>query len=106
MQEALRDLQQSIALVMSKSKDNPVEIGAAATDLLRQFGLVALGFVWLRIAKAAATGLTESGPREFYAAKLATAHFFIHRQLPEARYRAAAVASGSATLMTIQVEQF
>ena len=106
MQEALKDLQQSIALVMSKSKDNPVEIGAAATDLLRQFGLVALGFVWLRIAKAAATGLTESGPREFYAAKLATAHFFIHRQLPEARYRAAAVASGSATLMTIQVEQF
>jgi hypothetical protein len=106
MQEALKDLQQSIALVMSKSKDNPVEIGAAATELLRQFGLVAMGFVWLRIAKAAAHGQAQAENREFYSSKLITARFFIHRLLPEARFRAAAVASGSSTVMAMQVEQF
>jgi alkylation response protein AidB-like acyl-CoA dehydrogenase len=106
VRDALKELDQSIALVLNKGKDQPVEIGAAATELLRQFGLVAMGFVWLRIAKAAAHGQAQEENREFYSSKLITARFFIHRLLPEARFRAAAVASGSSTVMAMQVEQF
>jgi alkylation response protein AidB-like acyl-CoA dehydrogenase len=106
VRDALKELEQSIALVLNKGKDQPVEIGAAATELLRQFGLVAMGFVWLRIAKAAAHGQAQEENREFYSSKLITARFFIHRLLPEARFRAAAVASGSSTVMAMQVEQF
>jgi alkylation response protein AidB-like acyl-CoA dehydrogenase len=106
VRDALKELDQSIALVLNKGKDQPVEIGAAATELLRQFGLVAMGFVWLRIAKAAAHGQAQAENREFYSSKLITARFFIHRLLPEARFRAAAVASGSSTVMAMQVEQF
>jgi hypothetical protein len=106
VRDAAQELEQSIALVMKRAKEQPAEIGAAASELLRQFGLVALGFVWLRIAKAAAQGQTRAENLDFYAGKLNTARFFIQRLLPEARFRAAAVASGCAAVMAMRVEQF
>ena len=36
-----------------KGLSNPYEIGAAATDYLRQFGLVAMGYMWLLMLKVA-----------------------------------------------------
>ena len=62
----------------------PDNAGAGATDYMHLFGLVALGYMWARIAEAAIAKLPKangSAPR--YSAKLATARFFMERMLPE-----------------------
>jgi hypothetical protein len=87
---------------------DPEEAGAAATDYLRLFGFVALGFMWVRMAKIAAEKLpTATGAdREFYAAKLATAGFFIERLLPPAAALLYSIKAGKAPLMALEEAAF
>ena len=48
-------------------------------SIARVFGLVALGFMWARMAKIALPKSEES----FYKAKIGTAKFFMQRLLPD-----------------------
>jgi alkylation response protein AidB-like acyl-CoA dehydrogenase len=75
-------LQQATAEVARVGLDDPDEAGAAASDYLRLFGLTALAYLWTRMAEVAlAKQDDDSGG--FYAAKLATARFFVDRLLPQ-----------------------
>ena len=69
LQTALEHLQIATGHVMEAGMNNHDEIGAASVDYLRLFGLVALGFMWARMAKLALPK-AEDG---FYKAKLGTA---------------------------------
>ena len=51
--KAFAKLQQATVLIARRGEADPEEAGAAATDYLRLFGLVALGYMWCRMAKCA-----------------------------------------------------
>jgi len=98
-------LQQVTALVAQKGMANPEEAGAAASEYLRAFGLVAMGYLWARIAEVA---LGRQGGEEplFYKAKLATARFYMARVLPETNALFASIATGAKPLMELEAEAF
>jgi alkylation response protein AidB-like acyl-CoA dehydrogenase len=98
---ALEDLRAVTQALQSRS-NHPAEIGAAASDYLRLFALVALGWMWTRIAYAAVRG--EDGPRR--AARLAVARFFVDRMLPQTLGLAASIAAGSALVMALDEAAF
>ena len=60
---AFGKLQMSTLTVATRGFANPDEAGAAATDYLRLFALVAVGFMWLKMAKVAGTKLAVAGDR-------------------------------------------
>ena len=105
--KAFAKLQQSTALIAQKGLKNPDEAGAASSDYLRQFALVALAFMWCKIVIAAQQKLKSgAGDKEFYEAKLKTARFFMTRMLPEADARFKMVLAGAETMMDHGESQF
>ena len=84
---------------------NPDEGGAAASEYLRLFGLVALGYLWARMAQIS---IEKQGGDDnaFYAAKIVTARFFMERVLPQTGSLFAAIMSGSSTMMEFPDETF
>ncbi len=93
-------LQLATAFIAEKGMADPEEAGAAATDYLRLFGLVALGFMWVRAAVIAAEKAPVGGPdAEFYRTKLATARFFVERILPQTGGLLFTIKAGKASLM-------
>jgi alkylation response protein AidB-like acyl-CoA dehydrogenase len=100
-------LQVATALVIRTGSVDPEEAGAAATDYLRMFGLVALGFMWVRMAKIAVDAVpgTEQDAA-FYRAKLATATFYIQRILPQAGALLHAIQAGKASITALEEAAF
>ena len=100
-------LQLATGFVAQKGLGDPEEAGAAASDYLRLFGLVALGFMWIRMAKVAADKLAQGGEETaFYRAKLTTATFFIERILPQAGGLLYAIKAGKASMMALEETAF
>ncbi len=77
------------------------EVGAASVEYVRLFGLVALGYMW---AKMAVISAPKTEP--FYQAKLGTAKFFMQRILPQTGALLAAIQSGSETMMAFDEAAF
>ncbi|HIJ62721.1 MAG TPA: acyl-CoA dehydrogenase [Rhodospirillaceae bacterium] len=100
-------LQQATAQIARAGMVKPDEAGAAASDYLRLFGLVALGYMWLRMVE---TALPKAGGAEdgdgFYSAKLNTARFFFDRMLPQTAGLFQAIMAGGASLMTFDETWF
>jgi hypothetical protein len=98
--KAFARLQQSTAWLAQQGLKDPEEAGAVASDYLRFFALVALGVMWVRMARVAldklAAGTDEPA---FYEAKLAVARFYMARLLPQHTALAAAMVSGKAPIM-------
>ena len=86
----------------------PDNAGAAATDYMHLFGLVALGYMWARMAEAAGTKLTSgaNGAGERMSAKLVTGRFFVERMLPETATRLARIQVGAGSTMDLPAEAF
>jgi alkylation response protein AidB-like acyl-CoA dehydrogenase len=103
--KAFGRLQQVTALVAQKAMADPNEAGAAASEYLRAFGLVAMGYLWARIAEVAMTKL-DGGEPTFYKAKLAMARFYMARLLPETNALFAAIAAGAKPLMELEAAGF
>jgi len=107
LSKAFGKLQQATAVIAQKGMARPDELGAASTDYLRMFGLVALGWMWLRMARAAQEKLpTADSKAGFYDAKIKTARFFMQKMLPEADGLFKAVMAGAKPLMDMDPDQF
>ena len=105
--KAFAKLQQATGLIAQKGMKDPNEAGAASSDYLRMFALVALGYMWCRMVIAANKKLAEGkGDKAFYESKLHTARFFMTRMLPEVDSRFKNVQAGAATLMDLKAEAF
>ena len=106
--KAFGKLQQATGVIAQKGMKNPDEAGAASTDYLRMFGLVALGWMWLKMVKTSHAKLAEgaNGKADFYDAKIKTARFFVQRMLPEVDARFKALMAGGKSLMELEIEQF
>ncbi len=98
-------LQQVTALVAQKGMADPDEAGAAASEYLRAFGLVAMGYLWARIAEIA-LGRLGGDEALFYKGKLATARFYMARVLPETNTLFVNIAAGAKSLMELEAEAF
>jgi alkylation response protein AidB-like acyl-CoA dehydrogenase len=105
--DGLATLQAATRHITAKGEADPEEAGAAAVDYLRLFGLVALGFMWLRMAEVAERTLPRAdGEAPFYEAKLTTARFFIDRILPQTGALLAAIRSGKNSTMALPEAAF
>jgi alkylation response protein AidB-like acyl-CoA dehydrogenase len=99
---ALENLQVATGQIMETGLSNPDEIGAAAADYLRLFGLTALGFMWARMAKLS----LPQAEQRFYKAKLATAKFFMQRLLPQSGALLVSIQSGAQVIMEMEDAAF
>ena len=99
---ALEHLQVATGHVMEAGMRNPDEVGAASVDYLRLFGLVALGFMWARMALIALPKADEP----FYRAKLGTAKFYMTRLLPQTAALLSAVQAGAEVMMEFEDAAF
>ncbi len=107
LEKAFGALQLATAHIAEAGLRDPEEAGAAASEYLRLFGLVALGFMWARMAKTAAAKLA-SGAEDaaFYHAKLVTARFYMERILPQAGALYLAIKSGKQAMMGLEEAAF
>ncbi len=87
--------------------ENPDEAGAAAVDYLMYSGYVTLAYFWAQMA-AKANDALEAGTddKEFYEAKLHTAHFYFDRILPRALTHKESMLSGADNLMDMDEALF
>jgi len=80
----------------------PLEAGAAATDYLRLFALVAFGWMWTRMAAASAAIGVAATP--FEKRKTVLARFYVERMLPQTLALAAALAHKSDAVMALHAD--
>ncbi|HEX5211722.1 MAG TPA: acyl-CoA dehydrogenase C-terminal domain-containing protein [Pseudolabrys sp.] len=99
---ALGHLQQASMWFMQNAMAKPDNAGAGATDYMHLFGLVALGYMWARIAEAA----LAKGDDAAMKTKLVTARFFMERMLPETATRLARISAGAGSVMELADEAF
>jgi butyryl-CoA dehydrogenase len=92
--EAFGHLQQSTMVIARAGFDDPEEAVSGATEYLRLFGLVALAYLWARMAKVALPKVADP----FYRAKVDTARFYVQRLLPQAGALLAAISAGGQTI--------
>ena len=98
-------LQQASMWFMQNAMAKPDNAGAGATDYMHMFGLVALGYMWCKIADAAQAKIgTGADPR--FAAKLVTAKFFMERMMPETAAHLARIQAGAGAVMELPAEAF
>jgi alkylation response protein AidB-like acyl-CoA dehydrogenase len=106
--KAFGALQLATGFIAQKSFSDPEEAGAASTDYLRMLGLVALGYMWVRMAKVAADKLPGAAGEDaaFYRAKRTTAAFYVDRVLPQVGALLYAIKSGKASMMALEEAAF
>jgi len=106
--KALAHLQQATMWFMQNAMAKPDNAGAGATDYMHMFGLVALGYMWCRIAKAANDKLKAGadGKADRLKNKLVIGRFFMERMLPETGAHLARIEAGAETTMALPAEAF
>src|SRR3954449_11359108 len=97
---AMSDLQAATMWLAQNGMADPDNAGAGAYAYMDLMGLVALGWMWLKMAAAARRSLDEgSDDREFLDAKLITARFYATRELPLSHALRRRIEAGAETLM-------
>jgi alkylation response protein AidB-like acyl-CoA dehydrogenase len=98
VREALGALVRVTGSVMARAAGNADEVGAAAADYLRMFGLVATGWMWVRMA---AIGDAKAEARGDAASKVATAQYFVTKLLPDTHALASRIDAGAGPVMAL-----
>ena len=101
MAKAFGRFQQATLYLAKAGTANPDDAGASATEYLRMFGLVAIGYMWCRMAETA-MGKEDS----FHRGKMDCAKFFMAKILPETGSLLATISAGSAPVMALAEEGF
>lgn len=108
LKKGLNDLQAATMWLVQNGMQKPDNAGAASTDYLNLFGLVALGYMWGQMVKVAheklANGAGEAA--SFYENKLVTGRFYMERIMPETALRLARISAGADTMMALPAEAF
>ncbi|MDQ4086963.1 MAG: acyl-CoA dehydrogenase C-terminal domain-containing protein [Pseudomonadota bacterium] len=101
------DLQAATMWLMQNGMANPNHAGAAAYPYMTLMGIVSLGLMWLRMARASAEALANGAEAgAFHQAKLTTARFWAERVMPETGALRRKIEAGADTLMALPVEAF
>jgi alkylation response protein AidB-like acyl-CoA dehydrogenase len=107
LERALGDLQTASMWLMQNGLSNPNNAGAAAYPYMTLMGIVCLGLMWLRMAKASAAALASgAGSADFHQSKLLTARFFADRIMPQSNAERRKLEAGAESIMALPVEAF
>ena len=108
LSKALSDLQAATMWLVQHGMSNPDNAGAASTDYMHLFGLVALGHMWALMAETAQEKLAEdaNGSTQFLENKLVTGKFFMERIIPESATHLVRIQTGCDTMMELDAEAF
>jgi alkylation response protein AidB-like acyl-CoA dehydrogenase len=107
LQAALGDLQAATLWFLAHGMTDPNAVGAGAVDYMHLLGAVAVGQMWLRMARAAARlKAVGEGEAAFLDAKLVTARYFAERVLPDTAARRRRIEAGADAVMALPPEAF
>ena len=107
LEKVLGELQAATMWFMGQGMQNPNQVGAGAHPYMHLMGVVALGLMWLRMAKAANEALASGAEdKAFLEAKLVTARYFADRVMPEAGALRRKIEGGSEAMMALPPEMF
>jgi alkylation response protein AidB-like acyl-CoA dehydrogenase len=107
LSKSLEHCQAAAMWFMQNAMGRPDNAGAGATDFMHLLGLLAMGYMWGRMAKAAIAKKAEGdGVAERMDAKLVTARFFAERMLPETTVLYRRIQSGADAVMAMPAEMF
>lgn len=95
-------LQQVTAWVARRGLSNPDEAAAASAEYLRLFGLVAVGYMWARIAKVA----LEEPSHPANQTRLQTGQFYMNRLLPQTGGLMSSILSGGVSIYGVDEDAF
>ena len=87
-------LQQVTSFIASKGLNNPDEAAGPATDYLKMFSLVAIGYVWTQYAEISFNKQNDD-PEGFYKAKIASGKYYMLKILPETGSIMSSILSGA-----------
>ena len=105
LSKAFVRLQKASAWVAANGLRDANEAGAAASDYLRLFALVAMAYLWARMAEIALAH-QSSDDGGFYRAKLNTARYFMQRVLPQSSALFACIVAGGESIMGFDDDDF
>ena len=107
LKKASKDLQAAGMYFMQAGMKNPNNALAGSYDFMHMMGHVCLGLMWARMARAAQDALANGAEdRDFYDAKLATARYYMARQLPATSMHLSRIETGADTLMALDAAHF
>ncbi len=107
LEKALGQLQAATMWLMQNGMANPNNAGAAAYPYMSCMGIVALGWMWLKMVRASAAALAAgSNDAPFHEAKLITARFYAERIMPEAGALRREIEGGAEAMMAMPAEMF
>jgi len=107
LERANGELQTVTMWLMQNAMQNPDNAGAASYSYMHLMGIVCLGLMWHRMARASSAALAGGGEdRSFHEAKLVTARFFAERIMPEAGALRRKIEAGAESMMALPVEAF
>ncbi|HEY6003052.1 MAG TPA: acyl-CoA dehydrogenase C-terminal domain-containing protein [Anaeromyxobacter sp.] len=99
------DLERLTREIAGAVKARPDEVGAAGWDYLRALGHLTCGWLCARAACVAQWRIDEGATDPFYPSKLATAHFYVRRLLPEGTFHVQGARAGLASLSDLPEER-
>jgi hypothetical protein len=103
LREAVHEAREAARWLLSEGKAQPDALGAGSYAFLQLIGVLAIGWMWLRLAKAA---LPEAESDPFCAAKLATARHYALHALPQIPALRRKVEAGAEAIMALPPEAF
>ena len=107
LKKGLNDLQAATMWFMQNAMAKPDNAGAGSTDYMHLFGVVVLGYMWAKMAKAANEALAAgTGDADFYRNKLLTGRFYMEKVMPETALRKTRIEAGADSLMEMAADAF
>lgn len=107
LEKALGEQKAATGWFMQNAMANPNNLGAGAYNYMHIMGIVSLGFMWLKMAKAADAKLAEGAEdKAFYEAKLVSARYYGERVLPDAGALRRKLEAGSENMMALNEDAF
>jgi alkylation response protein AidB-like acyl-CoA dehydrogenase len=107
LKKGLNDLQASTMWFMQNAMAKPDNAGAGSTDYMHMFGLVVLGYMWAKMAKAANESLASgTGDADYFKNKLLTGRFYMEKIMPETALRKIRIEAGADSVMEMAAEAF
>jgi alkylation response protein AidB-like acyl-CoA dehydrogenase len=107
LKAASKDMQAAAMYFMERGLKAPNDALAGSSDFLHLFGHVCLGLIWGKMAVAAQAQLDAgTSDPDFYQAKLATARYYMARQLPATALHLARIRTGAETVMALDAANF
>jgi alkylation response protein AidB-like acyl-CoA dehydrogenase len=107
LEKAVGELQASTMWLMQNAMGNPENAGAASYNYMELMGLVACGWMWLKMVRVSSAALAAGeGDKSFHEAKLMTARYYAERILPDAGALRRKISSGAECLMALPEASF